>query len=412
MFVPYVQLEIILSLLLACLSFAQSRDKNLMNSPFNCGSNATWPVSTDDNVEMTEYFHDWLLVWQFSCEGNTKINHRVVSNGGLGSSFVFGSRWLTDAIKLKQIYRPYHEQPWLWAAETAENCTLGQRSYDCFSEPLSDCEISSSKRTPELEKQINDALGRMVDNPLRFVMQQETDICTFAKILRKPIKWVHGHIIQYMIRPRMDVLKVVEKRSKEVFADLPEKTVSMGIQIRSGPKMDNGRIPFNSTDDILSIIDSQVKEIKLKYDQNVGMVFLCGDVPELTYQSAEYMNTHYKRPFTFRTTPRISFGIEEVELSLRAGQNPNHASRLDMFTDFVTDIEILSSVDYLYGSHSNVYMIALALRWAKDKGPNKSCLVDHRERELFICEGTGQKADQLWTFYYPEHYTIFTSQNA
>lgn len=386
-------------------------DKSLLYSPFNCG-NSEWELSYNNTEVAARYFYDWLLHWQFDCEKNHPVNGKFAAGGGLGSSFMFGSKYFMDAIEMRQVFRPVHWNTyWTFAAENAENCTLNIRSYDCFSEPLSDCGLTN-KRSEYLLQQLNASTERMVTNPLQqFGINPSIwmDICTFAKVLKKSVKWVHGHLMYYMIRPRQDVQVIINQRVQSIFANLPKHTVTLGM---SGT-LDNNRKQLTNLTEILHIIDHKVFEIFSLYNQTVSMVYLCGDIPEHTFKSGEYMNTHHARPYTFTTSHLVSFGKKDVEASLRSGDNLNQASRFDLFTDFITDIEILSTVDYLIGSNSNVYMVAAAIQAARQQHsyPENTCYVDRNEGGSegdlrSICEGTAI-AHKLWSLYFHPHYTIF-----
>jgi hypothetical protein len=419
-----------------------SRD-NLNYSPFNCGT-TSWKITFDDNELAAQNFQDWLLYWQFSC-GSHSVNHKNAHNGGLGSSFMFASKYFMEALELKQIYRPDHGNiPWLWSDPNPMNCTLHKQSYDCFCEPISDCDYNTNinERSCKLLHDLQHIHDRMDDNVLKAIDEGLMDVCTFGSILQKPVKWIHGQLMLYLTRPRDDVYLQILQRKEKIFANLPFNnqnnisTVTIGFQVRSGP-LDDGREPITNLTEVLTVIDSTVHEIETKHGQIVSMVFLCGDIPEMTYQSAEYMNTNHKRSFEFRTTHHLNLGQDDAEKTLRSSNNNNNnnnklPSRFDLFVDFMTDIEILANVDYLIGSKSNVYMVAALYRYARQlpniQLPKNTCYVDksllgkkggeHQQKNdpnveeiktiPLICEGS-EEAIRTWYYYFNPYYTHFES---
>lgn len=406
-------------LLLGC-EFSSGKD-NLNYSPFNCGS-LTWEIDMTDSVQASKWFMDWLLLWQFDCDAHRPNFPKSAHNGGLGSSYMFASKYFMEGIEFKDVFRPLHgNDPWLWADPNPNNCSLHIRSYDCFTEPISDCGIPNAPpRDPSLVKELDRIRASMPENPLCDIVTKLMDVCTFAKILRKPVKWVHGHLLMYLTRPRPDAKAAIHHRKREIFSKLPRvvgnrTAVTVGMQVRAGPLNDD-RSALNNLTEIVSLIDHAVRDIERRRpDHKVAMFFLCSDLPEMTYKSAEYMNKNYPRAFTFRTAHHVSLGSGDAEEFLR--KNPATAlpaTKFDLFVDFMTDSEVLSNVDYVIGSKSNVYMVTAGYRMARFQPyyrdyPQNTCYVDkfHHMRELTLaCEGTAEHKG-TWAYYFAPAYTQF-----
>lgn len=116
--------------------------------------------------------------------------------------------------------------------------SLHIRSYDCFTEPISDCGLPNAPpRDPSLVKELDRIRASMPENPLRDILTKLMDVCTFAKVLRKPVKWVHGHLLMYLTRPRPDAKAAIHHRKREIFSKLPRvvgtrTAVTVGMQVR------------------------------------------------------------------------------------------------------------------------------------------------------------------------------------
>lgn len=394
---------------------------SLKYSPFNCGA-ATWDITFANNSQASQYMMDWLLHWEFDCNGKS-VYREAAHNGGLGSSFMFASKYFMEGIEYRSVYRPDHGNvPWMWAAVDSENCTLHKQSYDCFSEPISDCAYAPSDwtRSPALLKELARVEREMPNNPLRDMKSaQNMDVCTFARVLKKPVKWVHGHLMWYMMRPSSDLRAIVEKRKKDILHQAPRGTVSMSMQVRSGPMVDE-RKPLKNLEDVIQIADTVVAEIEEHrshlLNSKVGIVYLSSDLPEMTYRSAEFMNTNYPRSFKWVTSNHISLGQNvEAEIYILEHNGKLEVSQQDLFVDFLVDVEIMTGVDYLLGAKSNVYMLAAGLRMIRQQPhyhqPRNTCYIAYGGESgqwKRVCEGD-EEHKATWRYYFNPEYTQFES---
>lgn len=400
-----------------CSAFPRS---SLKFSPFNCGPQ-TWEINYANHSQASQHMMDWLLHWQFSCDGQ-QTYREAAHVGGFGSSFMFASKYFMEGIEYRAVYRPDHGAvQWLWADPNPQNCTLHRQSYDCFSEPISDCQYNTD--VPRSDRLVNN-LARieslMAENPLRDIKSAPNmDVCTFARILKKPVKWVHGHLMWYLMRPLPELQAIIEKRKKEVLYQLPRGTVSVAMQVRAGP-INDGRHAISALDTLLKVIDEVVLEIETHRshlpNNKVGIFFLCSDLPENTYKSAEYMNAEHPRHFKWVTTHHVSLGQNsDAEQYIREHNGQLEVSRVDLFIDFLSDIEIMSSVDYVLGAKSNVYMLAAGLRMMRQqphyRQPRNTCYIEYGGEGggwKRVCEGD-EMHKATWRYYFNPEYTHFES---
>ena len=108
-------------------------------SSYTCRGSLPWNITTDDNIEATRIFQNWLTARMndFKKCQNKEVVRSVFEGHGIGSSIFSSIKEFIFALEAGKLYRP--ETPWLWA-DIAENCTFGINAYDCFSQPLSYCD--------------------------------------------------------------------------------------------------------------------------------------------------------------------------------------------------------------------------------------------------------------------------------
>lgn len=413
--------EIALLVVVISAAFPGTRGRSsLRYSPFNCGG-ATWELNFTNSAVMSKHMMDWLLHWQFDCSGKA-VYREAAHVGGLGSSFMFASKYFMEGIEYRSIFRPDHGNVgWKWANPNAANCTLHKQSYDCFSEPISDCQYAPPDvtRPDSLSRELSRIASAMADNPLASMgAAPNMDVCTFARVAQKPVKWVHGHLMWYLLRPRAEFAAIIEQRTREVLRQAPRGTLSLAMQVRSGP-LDDGRTPITNLTDVVRIIDAFVAEKEATHPHaahaKVGIVFLSSDLPEVTFRSADFMNAQHPRSFRWVTAHHVSI-VDGANADAEAYINAHHGqldvTREDLFVDFMTDVEVLASADYVLGAKSNVYMVAAALRMMRQQPqyqfPRNTCYVDYggSERWQFVCEGD-EAHRATWRYYFNPEYTQF-----
>lgn len=404
-----------------CLSlFSLPEADNLHYSPFNCG-NGPWPLDFNNSAVLSEAFSKWIFAWEFNCDKNKAkngISFESAGNGGIGSSFMFASKYFMKAIELRQIYRPMHGKttPWVWADPTGTNCTSHIQSYDCWGELISDCGVSSLfPRNDTFQQHVNTTRTTALQL-LKPLDKKLYDICSIAKLLKKTVKWVHGHLMMYLARLRPDMQATVNQRVKNVFANLPSDQVTIAVQLRTG-SLDTGRTAIRNMTYVMTRVDEVVTRVQQMHNKTVAMVYLCSNDPQDTFISPTYMSKHYPRPFQYRTSPVTQVTSQDFEYVLKYNKSSIlQQLRPDLMVDFFTDVEVLAKADFVLGSTSNVYMVSAAFRAARRQHstfPNNTCYFESRQQVVkdfpVFCEGSPQHK-KLWSFYFAPAYTHFENE--
>lgn len=375
----------------------------------------SWPVDVSDSVAnkaLAQSFRNWLSAWQDDC-GRKSLHGpapRVI--GGVSDNFNWIMRDFMTAIEIGKIYRPMGE--WHWAHtsnENKQNCTLGLTSVDCFFEPISVCQLGS----PRLNVSAIDQIYKELAFPAR-------DSCTIASTLRKPIQWVHNHMVNYVFRPNARLQQRIDGIRSQLTAAMSNTSCgynasdgqqelgeSICVHVRAG-KPDNGRHVSN-LDKIMEYVDSIVASTQGR----VRVVYLSSNLIHEIIVSKQHMENryppsqrHHNYSYSYVVPTHMAYGEDvhmETEHLLRGGQYDRH----ELVLEFLADVEIFASCDYFIGSVSNVYQLVTALRTARRSlnGPrhsaaagigwgyeyNSSCHVSKEER--LICEGS-EDAKSFW----------------
>lgn len=275
-------------------------------------------------------------------------------------------------------------EPFLWADLNENNCTLGVRCIDCYFEPLSICH-SNHENFYAYQQQYHLNMSQMKED-IKYLGEGSLDFCALGRKTKKSSQWVLGQLYHYILRPRkQDMAIAVANRKDWVFNQLTRKSNSIiGVHIRGGIP-DGNRHPANISYYIGHI--DKIAEQFARMGSPVEVVYICSDQPAHTYISTAYLQTHYPRPFKYVDFPHLDIGFGEIELLLRKNHTTN--VQYQLMADYLSDIEILASVDFFLGSRSNVYQAVSLLRVARGIHSRfTSCFVDilHVKDPPMICE--------------------------
>ena len=145
----------------------------------------------------------------------------------------------------------------------------------------------------------------------------------------------------------------------------------VAVHIRGGAP-DGDRVPLNVSF-YIEKVDLLAKELAA-LGKPVKGVFLCSDSPDENIKSSEYMSSTFPRSWKYFVIPHTSLGPGEAEYNLRNPNNLNKPSNRILMTEFLADLELLTSADAFIGSASNIYFMVSALRAAKQTGlRNHTC---------------------------------------
>lgn len=372
-------------------------------SVFNCGSatDSGWEITTDtENKDDARAFQNFLLYWQNNCENKYFLNTHN-GDGGIGFAILNNLKSFIFSVELGKIYRPSGH--WHWAEYSNQNnCSLGYGAIDCFFEPLSTCEnliINSFDKVAISNLQnIDVTTGKALALHLG-----SQDICTSAKYMKKSVQWVHGQYVDYLIRPRTDILPDIAFRVNEVFKYIKNSSIeaTIGVHYR-GQTPDENRKPAD-LDTYIEQVDIKANELKER-GRIVTTVYFCSYDQSSNIRSAEYLNSKFPRPWRYIVLDHLTMGSIEAEWSLMKlyanDKRPAHLpSKRDQVMEFLADIEILAEVDVFIGSFSNIYALATLLRVAHGKAEkSSSCFVDicnYEGKAPTYCEGT-EEAKFYW----------------
>lgn len=348
---------------------------------YSCRGQASWPITSNDNVEATNNFQNWVKMRMNDFENcrKNRVIRQADRGSGIGSSISQSLHLLIYALESDQIYRP--ETAWLWA-DRPELCTLSINSYDCFSQPLSFCQkfnITFNETTPT-------TLGFNMSKGMIF-SSSPLDVCDMGRRSKKPLIWVMGQLILYHMRPRMDIAEDMKKRINYVFdtSNPPQTRVSetfepskdyfgvtIGVHIRSG-NPDGGRRPSNISDAFNYITGIILKDMDSS-GRYIQMIYICSDdlegagIISEEHMIATYSYKELNQNYTIKILNHTQFnekGEVETNLHKAIAYNLTRPSPRLVYLEFLTDIEILVSCDIFIGAHSNVYTLVASLRMAR-----------------------------------------------
>jgi hypothetical protein len=394
-----------------------------------------WTTKKDANHYHSKLFQKWLLCRQFSDVFCGKGTIELVHDYGIGSSITNGALHLAIALLQQKVYRP--TKHWLWADSDPLKCTLNMSSLDCYFQLLSSCgknpldaKLENEERASTLycKSSLHVSKGTTLDG------NSADTICALAQVWSKPIIWVYGQLIDYIIRPNSYLRDFIRHRSELVFNDTSSKHLMyatspppphqtpvghrngaiIGIHIRGrSPDADRATLSLSH---YMRAMDEKAAEIERRQREEqrnatrarkeaiafgvtggaaaegaateevavpgVVAVFICTDDVASTVVSEEHLNTLYPRKWRYVLLPRREVGgaKEEQETALR-NMKQGTVDRQELLAEYMADMEILAKADAFIGCHSNVYGIVAALRlsrYSQHFPLNHTCLLDHR----------------------------------
>lgn len=368
-------------------------------SPFShCGADEeVWELTSRHNEQAIHDFQVWITRRQFDsdiCSSRGVLDK--LHDYGIGSAFIQGAALLGQAIEQGKIYRPNPTRTWLWAESVAANCSLGIKSLDCFNLPISVCGLTTAEA--------RSAQSLFKNSQMTASQTQSThtvSICHLALRYKKPLIWIFGQLLDYLLRPRPELIPYITHRIQAAL-QLPMEqlpyffdrhalryfmsTSTIAVHIRGG-NPDAGRkvIPLSY---YIAAIDAKAKELA-ESNRPVRSVYVCSDDPSLI----DELRLLYRRPWPIITLPHLILGKKGVEQedALRAVRT-QEISRRTLVMEYLADIEILTAADVFIGSHSNVYAMAASLRLSRHADTlslNSTCLIDYRTVDKSLhCEGS------------------------
>ena len=186
-------------------------------SAFDCGTVPVWSVVGNDNEYAMRKFQDWIFAWQHLCSARETFQE-IATNMGFAMSLQSAVKHLLTAIEMGKIYRPQGKiemHQWIWAEEEASLCTMRIRTVDCFSEPLSTCTMESHYNTMLTHQELHTLSQQDMQLALKF--SGPTDVCGLARSSYKPVQWVHGQLLHYLLRPNLATAAEIELRLQKVY---------------------------------------------------------------------------------------------------------------------------------------------------------------------------------------------------
>ena len=369
--------------------FFCSNTESKERSAFICSG--SWNITRENSNNTFFQLQRWIHASQNLC-GKVLSPGLHVGNG-IGSGIESAARWLMWAIEANQIYRP--TESWAWADKDKSGCTVGQ-TVDCYFYPISSCANSDhllAKKDLHLqshdEQQYNESTAVFGVGSM--------DACAIARAAKKPLQWVHGSVLHYIMRLNDSIKVEVDAKIAEIRRQALNGSV-VGVHIRRGSP-DHGRHPAN-TSYYISAVDTLAAQLET-LGRPISVVFICSDLQQ---ELESNISVLFPRPWKYVLLPHFIYppqllGKHEIQHIVESGRlERNGFSRRTMAMEYFTDVEILAQADAFIGSSSNVYTLVTALRVARgfDSFANHSCFMKLTTSPPTLhCEGT-QDALEEW----------------
>jgi len=180
---------------------------------YSCKARPSWKTTSADNTHAQELFQLFLLAFQTDL---SKCAHpeTTVYSAGIGASLSIAVLQFMTALSRGTVYSPSDE--WIWAAH--ENLTCHEshrRSLDCFFQKFSLC----TPHAAHVRLGIND-----------------THVCSLAAMFQKPLVWIYGQLVHYMLRLPPHASFMVNRRLHHLYRSIPSVPVTgtIAMHVRSG----------------------------------------------------------------------------------------------------------------------------------------------------------------------------------
>lgn len=295
------------------------------------------------------------------------------------------------SIEGGKILRP--SDGYFWASN-CENCTYNITSLDCYFQGLSSCSLDPIKSTAT-------DLMNQDDRETKFgkrLAVANPDICTQAMAIKKPIAWVAGQYLSYIIRPRHDIQAEIYERIKGVLPNINRKHESfIAVHYRGGqPDFNRKVIPLDS---YMKAVHQKAELLAME-GRPVSVVYLASQDNVHLFMNTSFLKENYGGNFTYKFLPPLTSNVDpskEIELELRS--HPD-IPRKPYVVEFLADFQLMVKADVFIGSISTIYMIVMLLRYARHPGRRKdfTCLINTNSE--IVCEDDPRKYDIYYNFNY------------
>ena len=351
-------------------------------SAFVCSG--SWDVRKNDSERMFGIFQNWIYGWQNNCVGKTTSAGLPIGSG-IGSGMESATRWLMWALESNRIYRPSGH--WAWADPNV--CPL--KTVDCYFRPLSSCGLQTLGNmnlfTAEEQNQYNEST--------QIFGRESQDSCSLARKAKKPLQWIHGSLLHYIMRPSEHLRSEIHAAVVDVRRQAGNGSL-IGVHIRRGTP-DSGRHVAN-TSYYIAAVDSIADQLVRLGRPPVTGVYICSDLQQ---ELEVDINIIFPRPWIFFFRPHFFFPpdifgnkTKEIQHVVESGRIERRGfSKRTMAVEYFVDLEILAQADAFVGSSSNVYTVVTGLRVARgyDLFKNHSCFLQLMGNPVkLVCEGTSE----------------------
>jgi hypothetical protein len=356
---------------------------------FSCKGVKPWEVDLNDSAiaQAEELIQDYLYAWQHNhnrCRDRGKDEY--FANYGIGNGLLRSVITFQRALEAGKIYRP--REGYFWA-QTTPDCTHNRTALDCYFKGLSSCGLFSNVTgyEPLDRSETETRLGRVL-GPVN-----NLDICKLAEACKKPMSWIAGQYLKYIIRFRDKIKAQIDRRKAPIFDDVNRKShATIAVHYRSGV-LDENRV-------VLSLL-KYMEAVKLKAHElakdgrPVSVVFMSSKDVIKDFKSPEHLANVYGGNFTYRFLPVMEKQISantsnDIEEELT--KNPN-IPREPYFVEYMTDIQLMVEADAFIGSVSTVYFVIMLLRYARNpkRSAQKYTCVMHDHGLDLVCEDDPRK---------------------
>jgi hypothetical protein len=134
----------------------------------------------------------------------------------------------------------------------------------------------------------------------------------------------------------------------------------------------------------ISHIDAVAADIAKRSGKPVTLVYLASDHPSDNFQSADYMEQNFPRPWKYVELPHIILDGGEVEFALE--KHTTGDIRRQMAVEFLADMRLFSISDGYIGAVGNMFYVVTQIRAALESGYREhTCYILNRTYQL-VCE--------------------------
>jgi len=368
-----IMISAVACLLLSIISIISSKQYNFLN----CDSYEAWPVDYDSKslIRDAALLQEWIHAWQHSSRRCQSYGFEPFSaDFGIGNGFLRTVLLLARSFDQGKIYRPTVD--YFWALHS-EGCTLNRTLFDCYLHEFSSCGIDSTNNMNRDDR--HTILGMMLAPG-----GETVDVCVLGKMLKKPIAWVAGQFLRYIMRLRPDVSDRVKARNENVFKLVDRSTQStISVHYRAGHPDANRHVI--SLDVYMNAVKLKAAELA-STGRPVSVVYLASQDNDHVFINESHMQDLYPANYSYRILPpyqQLVDSSQEIEIELRMHKD---VPREPFVIEFLADFQLFVRADVFIGSISTIYMIVMLMRYSKDPNRDKlwTCLINLEM--MLVCE--------------------------